>query len=159
MDVNKIEKLIANIAKNGDKKTLELVGELLSEISKYEGKPSAPKKETPIQESAKPKTTLDKAGSILDSLGGYDKPKQTPTYTNKPAAHYFSDHRPARAPVVQEDYTSAFSSMFSSIPTPPVPAPVSQPIIDIPPEAEIPYTPGPPVQAFDSAITGYAALL
>lgn len=158
MDVNKIEKLIANIAKNGDKKTLELVSELLIEVSKYEGKTSTPKKETPIQESAKPKTTLDKAGSILDSLGSYDKPKPTTTYSNKPAAHYFSEHRTPRAPVVQEDYTGAFSSMFASVQPAPV-APVMSAPIDIPVEAEIPYTPGPPVQGFDSAITNYAALL
>lgn len=38
MDIEKIEGIVAKLAKNGDRDTLNLVGELLSEVSKFKKK-------------------------------------------------------------------------------------------------------------------------
>ena len=38
MDIEKIEEIVAKLAKNGDRDTLNLVGELLSEVSKFKKK-------------------------------------------------------------------------------------------------------------------------
>jgi len=160
MDIDKLQKLIAEIAKQGDKKTLGLVAELLTEISKYEKKTTT---KEPIREPVKESinesnsTTMQKASSVLDMLGSFEKPRTRQEYTAQVQQPVF---RPSRI-VQQEDYTSAFSSILSNLPqqnSVPVsqPAPIQTRDPDIP---EIPYEPGPPIQGFDSNVTGYAALL
>jgi hypothetical protein len=100
---------------------------------------------------------MQKASSVLDMLGSFEKPRTRQEYTAPVQQPVF---RPSKI-VQQEDYTSAFSSMFSNT-TQQNPSQVSQPAPvqtrdpDIP---DIPYEPGPPIQGFDSSVTGYAALL
>lgn len=73
MDIDKIEKTISKLAKNGDRETIGLVIELLSEITKFKPKKSDKK---PVNEDVShtetPETPADRisrASAILDGTG------------------------------------------------------------------------------------------
>lgn len=171
MDVSKIEKLIADLIKHGDKKTMKIVSDLLTEISVLEApKKSESKPKEQPKEEPKPVTEslANRASSVLDSLSSYggssifSQPRTAPPparnqYIPPAQPQHYIPQAPPRA-IHNEEYASGFNSMFGAAPIPQAPTPTYTPVEDhgVP---DIPYTPAPPVQGFDSAITNYAALL
>lgn len=75
MDLDRIQELIAEIAKTGDKQTIRNICELLSEISRYKG--NGEKKETRMEESVQiPKDVHSHASLILEGCDEKFVPKK-----------------------------------------------------------------------------------
>jgi hypothetical protein len=87
MDISKIEKLLSKLAKNGDKETIKDVVELLTEITKYEGKQTR-REPAPVVEDVQ--NASSRASMILEgNFTNAYMPRQTPLDIpyNPPSQH------------------------------------------------------------------------
>ena len=84
MDLDRIQELIAEIAKTGDKQTIRNICELLSEISRYKGKSE---KGTRMEESVQiPRNIQDHVSLILEGEGKF-VPKKTAVSESMKMSH------------------------------------------------------------------------
>jgi hypothetical protein len=91
MDIQKIEKLLSKLAKNGDKETINNIIELLSEVASYNGIKSANtvtethRYQAPVLNEARYMSPSERACAILDEAAAANfkaPPIVVPTYND-----------------------------------------------------------------------------
>lgn len=80
MDIEKIEGIVAKLAKNGDRDTLILVSDLLSEISKFKKKGEKSSLREMVETVKEDVGISNHASYILDGIP--DRPANIPTNNN-----------------------------------------------------------------------------